>query len=127
MNTSLTILKATGLSFIIFWAIIFSEEKFMLDMFPYVFLSFIPIGFCCLIVICLTICPFFWAKNESKDSDTILKTYFPFYTIILFTLCSYGLITSNLNIFSVAFIISAFITLLKSWTWLAKSPKNKKA
>ncbi|PWH81795.1 hypothetical protein DIS18_14045 [Algibacter marinivivus] len=125
MNTPLTILKATGLSFIIFWAIIFSKEKFTLDMFPYVFLSLIPIGLCCLVVICLTICPFFWANNKSKNIDTVLKTYFPFYAIILFALCGYGFITSNLDTFSVAFISSAFFTLLKSWTWLAKSHKNK--
>lgn len=124
MNTTLTVVKATGMSFMIFWIILFTEEIFHWNTMPYIFLSVIPIGLCCTLTICLTIAPFYWAKNSETDLNTVYSTYFPFYTIVLSGICISVLITSNFNTSSVAFITSAFFTLLKSWSWIIKPSKN---
>ncbi len=125
MDTPLAILKATCMSFVIFWTILLTEERFIIDILPYMFLSVIPIALCCMLTICLTIAPFFWSKNENTSLKKVYNTYFPFYAIALFGICTYMLTTSNFKIFPVAFISSAFFTLLKSWHWLAQIPKTK--
>lgn len=125
MNTPSTILKATGMSFVIFWAILLTEKGFQIDMLPFMILSSVPIALCCMLTICLTVAPFFWWKSELKSLTKVFETYFSFYAITLFGICSYALITSNFRISPVAFISSAFITLLKSWSWLIQTPKTK--
>ncbi|WP_158847646.1 hypothetical protein [Algibacter sp. L1A34] len=117
-----TILKATGLSTFIFWTIIFSQN-FELDMFPFILLSFIPIFICNTIVIALTIAPFFLSKNNKTTARDVFQKYFPYYAIISFSLCSYGLIQSK---FAICFFVAAFISSLQSWVWLIKDIENIK-
>lgn len=125
MDTSLTLIKATGMSFIIFWSILFSEDHFYLEALPYVILSIIPVALCCVILICLTIAPFFWSKKETTSYREIYCTYFPFYTIALFGISIYALIASKFDNPVIAFTASAFLTLLKSWSWIIKPLKKK--
>lgn len=124
MNTPLTLVKATGLSFVIFWGIILTEETFRLNTLPYIILSIIPVGICCTLTICLTVLPFYWSKNEGTTFKTVYNTYFPFYAIALFGICIYTHIRSNFQIFPVAFIAAAFFTLLKSWIWIISPIKT---
>lgn len=123
MNIPLTIIKATGFSAIIFWSIIFTKS-FDSDMLLFVLLSVIPISICCALTICLTIAPFYWSKKEGTDLKTINNRYFPFYAIVLFSLCAYGIIESDFNIYPLAFITSAFFTALKSWSWIIEPEKT---
>ncbi|MFI1743637.1 hypothetical protein [Thalassobellus sediminis] len=122
MNISSTIMKASGLSMLLFWTITLSKPT-SVDVSLFILLSIIPISICCALTICLTIAPFFWSKKKSTTFKTIYKRYFPFYTIGLFSLCLYGIIESNFNIYALAFFASAFFTSLKSWNWLIK-PKT---
>ncbi len=121
MNIPLTLVKATGLSAILFWAIIFTNKFNYIDTIPFVFLSLIPISICCALVICLTIAPFYWSKHEDTRYKTVYNTYFPFYAIIIFSLCLFGSIQADFDTHLTAFFASAFITTSKSWEWLAKT------
>ncbi|MGC6430059.1 MAG: hypothetical protein ACON5F_03360 [Jejuia sp.] len=125
MDTPSTLLKSTALSFVIFWSIILTEIELPLDAIPYMFLSLIPIFLCCMFTICLTIAPFYWAKNEKTAFKTIYNNCFPFYAVALFGVCFLVILTSNFDTTIVAFISSAFFTLLKSWSWIIKSPKTE--
>lgn len=125
MDTPLTLLKSTGMSFLIFWGIILTEDRMPIDTAPYIFLSIIPIFLCCMTTICLTVAPFFWSKKKNSSLQEVYSTYFPFYAIVLFTMCVYGLIVSSFEIHILAFIASAFFTLLRSWSWLAHPSKTK--
>ncbi|SFZ92712.1 hypothetical protein SAMN05428642_102911 [Flaviramulus basaltis] len=124
MNVPITIIKATGLSLIIFWTIAITED-FSLDMIPLVLLSVIPISICCSLTICLTIAPFFWSKKGKRNLETVYNSYFPFYAIALFGLCVFSTIESNFNTYGIAFNTSAFFTALKTWSWLAEPKKIK--
>lgn len=124
MDIPTTIVKATGLSSIIFWSIIFTET-FNPDMFLFVIVSFIPISITCALTIYLTIAPFFLFKKSSTNLKTIRKMYFPFYSITLFGLCAFVSISSEFDIYVMAFIISAFFTALKSWYWIIEYDKKK--
>lgn len=117
-----TILKATGLSAIIFWIILLSND-FELDMLPFLFLSLIPIFICNAIVILLTIAPFFWSKNDSTPPRNIFNMYFPFYAIVCLALSIYGLTHSH---FLISFCVAAFFSSLQSWVWITKSYEKPK-
>lgn len=123
LNTSTTIIKATGLSGVIFWAIIFTDY-FNSEMFLFVLLSVIPVSICCSLTICLTIAPFYWLKQKHKSYKHIYKTYLPYYAIILFGLCIYLIVFSNFELFFIAFVTAAFFTTLKSWSWLIEPERN---
>lgn len=123
MDIPITIIKATGLSSIIFWSIIFTEV-FNTDMFLFVIVSFIPIIICCALTIWLTIAPFFWLKKAGTNLKTIRNRYFPFYSIMLFALSAFASIGSEFDIYVMAFVISAFFTALKSWSWIIESDKK---
>lgn len=123
MNIPLTIIKATGLSAIIFWSVIFTET-FESEMFLFVLLSVIPISICCALTICLTIAPFYWSKKEDTNLKSTYDRYFPFYAIVLFSLCAYAIIGSDFDVYIMAFITSAFFTALKSWSWIIEPEKT---
>ncbi len=120
MNVPSVILKSTLLSASIFWIIVMSED-FNLDMIPFIFFSFIPISLCCLITILFTITPFFWLKKMNMSNNEVYKKWFPYYAIICFSLCFYGVIKSNFNIYPISFLASAFFTTMQSWIWFAKA------
>jgi len=124
MNIPKTILKATGASTVIFWAIILTGY-FRVDMLVLIPLSMIPISICCAVTICLSIAPFYWSKNEYTSLQTIHNRYFPFYAIVLFGVCAFGVLLSNFDVYALAFIASAFFTTLKSWSWLTELEKTK--
>lgn len=123
MNIPLTIIKATGLSMFIFWVIILSKTTNE-DLSLFILLSIIPISICCALTICLTIAPFFWSKKESTSLETIYNNYFPFYAIALFGLCFFCVLGSNFDIYVLAFFTSAFVTSLKSWSWIIEPEKQ---
>lgn len=124
MNIPKTIMKATGLSTVIFWTIILTAN-YSLDMLLFIPLSMIPISICCAITIYFTIAPFYWLKNEFTSLKTIHNSYFPFYAMTLFGLCIFGVLKSNFDVYALAFIGSAFFTALKSWSWLTELEKTK--
>lgn len=118
MNISSTIMKATMLSTTIFWLVIFSED-FQEEMFPFVLISIIPISICCALTIFITIVPFFSCINKIEITN-IYKKYFPFYAIVIFCLCFYGIWESHFNVYPISFFVSAFFTCMQSWTWIVK-------
>ena len=123
LNIPSTIIRASGLAAIIFWAIIFTKE-FSSDMFVFVLLSMIPISICCSLTICLTIAPFFWSKKESTSINSIYNKYFPYYAITVFIICFYYCLASQFETYVVAFFTAAFFTLLKSWIWIIEPEKT---
>ncbi|MDO5980097.1 hypothetical protein [Flavivirga spongiicola] len=121
MNTPSVILKSTILATCIFWIILISEN-FQNDMIPFVFLSIIPISICCTVTILFTIMPFFLLKKDGSSNKSVFKKYFPFYAIVSFSLCCYGVIELT---FAISFFISAFFTTMQSWIWLAKDNQQR--
>lgn len=124
-NLAPTILKSIVLATILFWFFIFSKE-FDADMVMFLFLSIIPISIFVFFTIIITIMPFIWFKKENINKDKIFKKYFPYYSIIAFSISAYNIIDSNFNIFDCGFFITVFITLVQSWVWLCKPDNNKK-
>ncbi|MDO5973543.1 hypothetical protein [Flavivirga jejuensis] len=116
MNMPSVILKSTVLATCIFWIIIISEN-FQSGMIPFIFLSIIPISICCTITILFTVMPFFWFKSDGLRNETVFKKYFPFYTIVSFCLCLYGVFELT---FAISFFVSAFFTTMQSWVWIVK-------
>ncbi|WP_299224863.1 hypothetical protein [uncultured Psychroserpens sp.] len=120
MNIPENLSKSCLLAALIFWLIIGSDD-FESDMIPFIFLSLIPIFVCVMIVILGTICPIFWiASSTTFNNKQIFKTYFPYYTILTFTICLFGIIISNFDIYMIAFFTSAYITTNQSWVWFTK-------
>ena len=125
MNIAGNIGKSSLLALTIFWLVIWSKE-FEADMMPFVMLSFIPILICVSIVVVLSICPFFWSANKTIYTKVqVFKMCFPYYTIIAFVLCGYGVMASGFDLYFSAFWISAYITTNQSWVWFAKEPVIK--
>lgn len=125
MNILSNIGKSSLLAMSIFWVINLTYD-FNCDYIPFVFLSLIPIYFCCAIVILLTICPIFWfSVSEVFNRQQIFKTYFPIYAILIFGLCSYGIYKTKTDTFAISFFVSAYISTLHSWMWFAKPKKSK--
>lgn len=112
--------KSTLLATIAFWSIIFSDQ-FAWDMLPFVLISIIPIFVFCVITITLTIRPFFWVmKTEVFDKKAVFRTVFPYYSILCFAFCMWGIMISNNQIYFIAFFTSAFISTSQSWVWFTE-------
>lgn len=120
MNVPSNIGKSTLLAMCVFWTINFSKD-FDLDFFPFVLLSVIPICICVTAAIVGTICPVFWLLKKNTESNTsFFKKCFPYYTVLTFGLCSYGVFASNSEFYFVSFLITVYITTAQSWVWFAK-------
>lgn len=127
MNLPLNLAKSSMLALAIFWIVISSKEGLDNDLVVLILLSFIPIFLVVAIVIIGTICPIYWlTKKESFNNLQIFKTYFPYYTIVAFLICVFGIIISDFEIYLIAFYVSAFITSSQSWVWFAEEDKLKK-
>lgn len=121
MNILSNILKSSLLAMVIFWTINLTET-FNLDLLPFVFLSFIPIFICCTLTILITICPFYYLlTTKDCNKKKVFKNYFPFYSIIVFALCCYGIYVFGSEIFIVSFFITAYLTSAQSWVWFSKN------
>ncbi|WCO00854.1 hypothetical protein [Psychroserpens ponticola] len=126
MNVPLNLAKSSMLALIIFWTIICSKEGFDTDLVLLILLSFIPIFLVVAIVILGSICPIYWiTKKEDYNNLQIFKTYYPYYAIIAFICCLIGIIINDLDIYFVAFFVSAFITSNQSWVWFANEEQSK--
>ena len=122
MKLPLIILKATLLSTVIFWVILFlngTDSALLIYIVP----SMIPISICNTIVITCTIAPFFWSKNDNTSYQTVFKTYFPYYALICFSLCVYGTFQEPVLL---CFYAAAFISTLQTWVWIVKHAETKK-
>lgn len=112
--------KSCLLASVIFWVII-GSESIDNNALLLVFLSLIPIFLVVSIVIIISICPFFWvSRSGAFDNKTIFKIYFPYYAIVAFSICSFGIIVSDFDIYMIAFFTSAYITTSQCWIWFAK-------
>lgn len=117
------ILKASLLATVLFWTLDISAGYYD-QISPLMILSIIPILILCSLAIWITIMPFFWLKSENISTDAIFKKYFPYYSIIAFSLCSYFIIASNFANVVCVFFITAFFTLMQSWVWICKIPAD---
>ena len=124
-NLPSTISKAICLATILFWAIIFSEG-FGDQVFLFSIISIIPISIVCSLAILITITPFFILEEDTVSNHEIFKKYFPYYSIFIFGISCYYIISTNFEIFVCAFFITAFFTLMQSWIWITKTPINEK-
>lgn len=120
MNILSNIGKSAILAICIFWIINLTYD-FHREYIPFMFLSLIPIYFCCALIIIFTICPIFWFfGNAHYSKERIFKTYFPIYTIVMFGFCIYCIYKTSFEIFVLSFFITAYITTSQSWAWFAK-------
>lgn len=120
MNLPSNLSKSCLLAAVIFWIIIATEEV-DIGLTPFMFLSLIPIFFVVTIVVIGSICSIFWLrKSETFGNKAIFKTFYPYYAIIAFGICSFGIIASDFDIYIIAFFTSAFITTSQCWVWFAK-------
>jgi hypothetical protein len=114
--------KASAFATILFWILIFSEkfesESFIIAI---LILSIIPILIVCSLTILFTIAPFFLFKKNNISNDEIFKKYIPYYSIIIFGISTYYMISTKFNNIVCAFFITAFFTLIKSWIWICKT------
>lgn len=124
MNIGRTILRAAGLSFMIFWTIIISEGNMPIDAFPFILLSIIPIFLCCTLAIIFTLAPVYWFYEKKMSAQKIYDIYFPYYTIFIFLLGLSAALITKFEIVPLAFIVSAFFTLLLCWRWIIKPPEK---
>lgn len=120
MNIPNNLKKSILLATCVFWLIAFTEE-FNFYLILLVFLSMIPIAICCSIVIIFTIVPFFLISEGRKlNKKMVFKLYFPFYSLIAFTICIYGIANTNFALYSIAFFTSAFVITSQSWVWFSQ-------
>ena len=125
MNLPLNLAKSSLLALVIFWTIICAKEGLDHDLFLVMLLSFIPIFLVVTIVIIGTICPIYWiAKKEHINNIQLFKTYVPYYAILAFLICAFGIIVSDFDIYLTAFFVSAFITSSQSWVWFANEKSD---
>ncbi len=120
MNIPGNIAKSSLLATLIFWGIGLTEgaELFAIAL---MFISYIPIFLSCSLVILATICPFFWlAETEKFNNKQVFRMYFPYYAIICFAICMYGIFSNTREMFSIGFFVAVFITTMQSWIWFAK-------
>ncbi|MGJ8592730.1 MAG: hypothetical protein ACSHXF_09290 [Aquaticitalea sp.] len=123
MNLPSNLAKSSLLATAIFWIIGGVEEFNSISLISIIFLSYIPIFISCLIAIVGTICPIFWlTETGSFGKQDVFKMYFPYYCIICFSLCCYGIYSISIEPIFIGFFISAFITTMQSWIWFAKEP-----
>lgn len=121
MNIPINLVKSSMLALGIFWTIICAKEGLDSDLILPIVLSFIPVFLVVTIVIIGTVCRIYWlAKNEHTGNLQVFKTYFPYYALIVFMICFYGIITSGFETILTAFYVSAYITSSQSWVWFAK-------
>ena len=124
MNIPSNIAKSFLLASAIFGGIIMVTE-YEPDLFPFFFIAMIPIFMVVTMVILGTVCPFFWlAKSATVNERRIFQIYYPFYAIIVFSVCAWGIISSHFDNFAIAFFSSAFITTSQSWVWFAKTTEE---
>ena len=122
-NLASTVFKAITLATVVFWLFILSEESHY-NITIFIFFSIIPISIVVFFSITVTIMPFFWGKNEKISKQNVFYKYFPYYSIIVFSICSFCVIISNFDFYVSSFCITAFITLMQSWIWLCKPKKR---
>ncbi len=113
------IFKASLLATSIFWILDISSGNYN-HISPFIIFSIIPIAITCSILICITIMPFIWSEKADKNRREIFKKYFPYYSIINFTICCYFIIKSNFEKSTCTFFVTVFLTLTQSWLWICK-------
>ncbi|MGS2727220.1 hypothetical protein ACU8DI_11485 [Psychroserpens sp. BH13MA-6] len=125
MNFPTVIAKSCLLAAVILWLII-ATEGIDIQTIPIMFLTLIPVFMVSTLCILTTICPFFWmGKKKGFDKRHIFKIYYPFYAIMTFGISAFGIISSNFDVYSIAFFTSAFITSNQAWVWLSKTKVNE--
>ena len=124
-NIPSTTLKSTGFATILFWLLISTSERMGNDVFLLILISTIPIIIICLLAITFTTMPFYWLEKNKLNSNQIFNKYFPYYSIMLFGICSYFIVISNFESFVVSFFITAFFTASQTWIWIFKLKKNE--
>lgn len=125
MNIGNTLIKATGLATSIFWLILLPEYP-TVSIIISILLSLIPIFICCLLTIVFTVFPFFWFFEDTLGKKQVFKTYFPYYVILIFSICLFAINLFNYELFAIAFFASAFFTLLQTWVWYSKLNAHEK-
>ncbi|MFY0629973.1 MAG: hypothetical protein JXR05_06295 [Flavobacteriaceae bacterium] len=124
-NIPSTLLKSSLLATLIFWGLIIAEG-FNIEVIPFIIASIIPISIICSLTIMITIVPFYYIEENYMSNRKIFKKYFPYYSISIFGICSYCIVSLNFESFVCIFFITAFFTLMQSWIWIYKTPTTKK-
>lgn len=122
MKVPSNLAKSSLLATFIFWTIGLTDDAEYFQI-AIIFISYIPIFLSCSLVILLTICPFFWlAETKNCNKRQVFKLYFPYYAIVCFAICTYGIFNNIHEEFLIGFFVSVFFTTMQSWIWFAKEP-----
>lgn len=122
-NFGRTILKLTLFTSVIIWSCVF-YDGFYFDMIGYMILLMIPIAIFWLMILAITIMPFFWFQKEKDDKSIIFKLYFPFYSVVTFLFFLLIIASFDFDKMAIVFFTPLFFGLMQSWVWLCK-PKKK--
>lgn len=81
------------------------------------------------IVVRISVSCVFWACENPKDTMHVVKYFFPYYIIALFTLCVVAIIKLDQSIFVICYSGFVFIIALLIWRYEIKNkptlPKNE--
>ena len=120
-NLAKSSLLATG----IFW-VIGMTDGFESVMLPLMFISYVPVFVCCTGTILLTICPFyFFGETKHFSKRHVFQRFYPYYSIVCFALCAYGIYENTNETFLIGFFVAVFFTTMQSWIWFAKEPADE--
>jgi hypothetical protein len=119
-----TLIRSTGIALVLFWTLIASSENIWNDGFQFVFISILPIFIICAFAYTITILPFILIERGKSTKRELFKKYFPYYSIIVFIICSFYIIISDFRNIEVSFFTTAFFTSAFTWVWLFKPQKK---
>lgn len=114
--------KAALLSSSLFWLLILMNEGMGIDFYLGILISTLLSFILCFIAIMATVMPFYLLEEMKLSSTNIFKKYFPYYAIIIFSLCMYFVIIEDFENFIIIFCTTTFITAIQSWIWFFKAP-----
>lgn len=118
-----TTTKAAFLATSILWIMLASEE-FIFDsvlilLIPISFLILLTISFFAILITIRTIYEYEAGRLIKKH---IFKKYFPYYSIIIFSLLMFNIIYNNFDFYAIVFSTTTFLTSVQSWVWFYKIP-----
>ncbi|WP_045472762.1 hypothetical protein [Winogradskyella sp. PG-2] len=87
--------------------------------------GFFFIGLITFIIIKLSISCLFWASKNPKDKPYVFKVYFPYYIIILFTLCIAFIIEFDKSLLAIYYFAAVYLVALFIWRSEIKSSRRK--
>lgn len=120
MSIGKTSLKATIVATSIFNTLILSKDGLEGETFIILIVSFVVLFCISIVVIILTIHPFYYLQESKGTSKKqIFNTYFPYYSMLLFLLLfAPDIYKNNIDEYTLIISTTTFFTAMFTWVWL---------